>query len=149
MAGSQTFATAGVDSALRARLRLAVAETARAGRRWFPTTARIGCPSEHWPPVVDPGLGTTSLDDALRRDLVGAALDARCRDPRIRTLPLLVCLVRTGDLAAQDADQAWLAATLGAVAERGGASIDFAVVTTHGWRLPLTGDQREWRRPPR
>jgi hypothetical protein len=61
------------------------------------------------------------------------------------TEPRLVWLTRPGDLALQDLDAAWLAATRAAGAEAG-LPLTMVVVTRHGWRDPRSGAGRTWKR---
>lgn len=82
-------------------------------------------------------LATT--DHALRCDLV-AAMVAGCGDDEP-----LVWLTRPGDLAPEDVDVAWAAATRAAAAEAGRAWT-CVVVTRRGWHDPVTGEERTWRR---
>ncbi|WP_300406250.1 hypothetical protein [Nocardioides sp.] len=104
-----------------------------------------------FPPVVHVGLPGTDeacfrpddheLDQALRTDVV-EALARRVRRP---DAPLLVWLTRRGDLSEQDADLLWARAARGAAYELG-RPLSMVVVTRKGWRDPLSGDSRTWRR---
>jgi hypothetical protein len=101
----------------------------------------------HVPPVLHvgrPGGPTSTVDDdpgwdhGLRTEIVGAALRAR-RDPP------WVWVTRSGPLSMQDADAAWLGATVAASAERG-TDPSYVVVTRHGWFDPRSGLRQEWKR---
>lgn len=78
-------------------------------------------------------------DDALRADLAGHALS--CLDEA----EPLAWLTRAGELAPQDADHAWCAATMTA-ASRVPCRIAFYVVTRRGWLELQTGRSHEWSR---
>ena len=95
-------------------------------------------------------LDGSRLDHALRTDAVEAMLrsvgpPATSANPSGWGLPL-VWLTRRGALEAlQDSDVAWLSATRTAAAELG-REVPMVVVTRQGWRDPLTGTTRTWRR---
>ena len=114
-------------------MRTAVLLAAAAGRT-RPTRLHVGCP----------GGPTLSLDHdpawdhGLRTDAVGAMLRAAGDPP-------WVWLSRPGGTTVEDADAAWLAATLAAAAERQ-VEVSFVVVTRHGWVDPRSGVGQRWRR---
>jgi hypothetical protein len=119
----------------RRLLRAAVLSLATAERRrsWSPAL-HVGTPG---------GLTVTVADDhawdhGLRTELVGAVL--RSLDD-----PPWVWVTRTGSLALQDVDAAWLGASVAAARERG-SDPAFVVVTRHGWRDPRSGTGQQWRR---
>jgi hypothetical protein len=78
-------------------------------------------------------------DDALRADLAERALS--CLDGS----ESLAWLTRPGELAPQDLDHAWSAATT-AAALRIPCRTTFYVVTRRGWLELRTGRSREWSR---
>lgn len=108
-------------------------------RRHPPLSIHLGSPgvsSARY--VVGPG---QRLDPALRADLAAALLQrARRDDPRP-----VAWLTRDGGPGAHDADLAWLFATRTAFAEAA-LPATFVVVTRVGWRDPVTGVGRQWRR---
>lgn len=126
-------------------LRRAVGLHGRAEQRLrFPAALHAGVPGG--PPGTEVVLGllrTGPLDHALRTDLVEALLGrARPSDEPVRTL---VWLTRPGELDLEDADLAWAAAVRSAHRETG-RPVRFVVVTRHGWRDPISGARRRWRR---
>ena len=131
---------------LHVALREAVAELrARERRRHFPVTVRMGVAGGPSWEVVEPA--DEHVDHGLRTD-VAAALLHRCRVSGVAGAagaPVLAWVTRPGDLAVQDPDLAWAGAVRAALAEAGAVG-DFVVVTHHGWRDPVSGVGRQWRR---
>lgn len=105
-------------------------------RRRFAPVLHVGRPGvrERTAPA-----SLASSDHALRIDLV-AALVACSADPEP-----LVWLTRSGDLSREDLDAAWSSAARAAGGEAG-RHLRCLVVTRHGWRDPVTGGGRTWRR---
>lgn len=115
-------------------LRAAVLAAAAGRVRRVTPILRVGIPS-------GPALALAedpAWDHGLRTEMVGAALRAAGDPP-------WVWLTRTGPLALQDVDAAWMASALTAAAERD-VDIAFVVVTRHGWTDPRSGARREWKR---
>jgi hypothetical protein len=128
-----------LDRPLRDLLRRAVLEHVRAEhRRTFAPLLHVGTPGGR-EAAFAPG-PPSATDHALRTDVVAALLrrTAGCATQ-------LVWLTRSGDLALQDVDVAWLAATRSAGAEAGLAP-PMVVVTRHGWRDPRSGASHLWKR---
>lgn len=118
-------------------------------RRRPPPALHVGVPGGPTASFVpDPAAGP---DAALATDVVGALLQRSRHDLAALSLssaapPVpLVWLTRAGSLDVHDADVVWSTATRAAYAEAG-LDATFVVVTRHGWRDPLTGVRREWRR---
>jgi|GEM_PF-1596136 len=107
-------------------------------RRVFPPVVHVGLPGSDGACFLPDG---HQLDQALRTDVI-EALTRRVRRP---DAPLLVWLTRRGDLDEQDADLLWARAARGAAYELG-RPLPMVVVTRKGWRDPLSGDSRTWRR---
>lgn len=129
-----------ITRATHAALREAVLELKDLeSRRTFPVTLRVGVPGGQSFAFEEPA--DEPLDHALRCE-VAAALLHRCR--RGSGAPF-AWLTRPGDLAPHPADHAWCAAVRAARAEAGAAG-EFVVVTRAGWRDPVSGVRREWRR---
>jgi hypothetical protein len=124
-----------LSSADRRALRTAVLALARSTRaRRIPPSVHIGVPGG--PTItmdVDP-----AWDHGLRTEMVGAALRAQADPP-------WVWVTRSGPLAFQDVDAAWLGSTVAASAERE-VDLAFVVVTRGGWIDPRSGLRREWKR---
>ena len=119
----------------RRLLRAAVLSLATSERRSsFPPVLHVGTPGGRTATVSD----DRAWDHGLRTELVGAVL--RSLDD-----PPWVWVTRTGALALQDVDAAWLGATVAAARERG-SDPAFVVVTRHGWRDPRSGSGQQWRR---
>jgi hypothetical protein len=121
--------------AVRRLLRAAVLALATTDhRRRIPPVLHVGVPRGPTSTVAD----DPTWDHGLRTEIVGAALRARADPP-------LVWITRSGRLALQDVDAAWLSPTLAAAAER---DVDpaYVVVTRHGWFDPRSGLHREWKR---
>ncbi|MDE0776990.1 MAG: hypothetical protein OSB43_12005 [Nocardioides sp.] len=118
----------------RAVLEHAVAER----RRVFPPVVHVGMPGAEEACFAPDG---HDLDQALRTDVV-EALARRARRPGD---PLLVWLTRRGDLGEQDADLRWARAARSAADELE-CELPMVVVTRRGWRDPLSGASRTWRR---
>ena len=78
-------------------------------------------------------------DHGLRTDLVGAAA------PCPATTRAWVWVTRSGPLALQDVDAAWLGPRWPRPPSAG-STLAFVVVTRHGWRDPRSGVGREWQR---
>jgi hypothetical protein len=116
-------------------LRRAVLDLAtRDRRRHVPAELHVGVPGGLTRSVADdPG-----WDSGLRTEIAGAVLRAAGDPP-------WVWVTRSGPLALQDVDVAWLRATLAAAAERQ-VDVVYVVVTRHGWVDPRSGLRREWRR---
>lgn len=116
-------------------------------RRRPPPALHVGVPgglAASFVPDADAG-----PDAALAADVVGALLQRSRRDLAALSsagppVPL-VWLTRAGSLDVHDADVVWSAATRAAYAEAG-LDATFVVVTRDGWRDPVTGVGREWRR---
>jgi hypothetical protein len=124
-----------LDLADRRLLRTAVRELAGTDRRRrIPPVLHVGVPGGATALVADDPL----WDHGLRTEIVGAVLRARGDPP-------WVWVTRSGPLALQDVDAAWLAPTLAAAAERG-VDPAYVVVTRHGWLDPRSGLRQEWRR---
>ena len=89
-----------------------------------------------------------SLDQAVRADVVAAMLRVVARSdggtPPVGETPL-VWETRTGDLALNDVDAAWLAAAGQAFGEAG-RSLTLVVVTPRGWWDPRSDVRRVWKR---
>ena len=144
-----TGITEPVDRRLHRHLRRAVLDhaTSERRRRTHPAVLHVGVPG-----VVETVLAVRAdehADHGLRIDLVSAML-RRCLGARSGAQPAggevpLVWLTRPGDLALQDEDVAWLAATITAYAEWS-LPLCLVVVNRHGWRDPRTGVSRTWRR---
>lgn len=130
------------DAEELALLRTAVAQHARSEiRRRFAPMLHAGVPGGRPGQEVVLGLsGSAGLDHALRTDLVEAVL----RRTPVSDRPLL-WLTRPGGLDLEDADLAWSAAAATARLETG-LGHRFVVVTRHGWRDPVSGARRQWRR---
>lgn len=133
-----------VDAPLRALLRRAVVETARAGglRRRRRPALHAGVPGGT-SMMFEPA-DTEDLDLALRADVVEAMLRRLGHTPA----PPLVRLTRTGPPAPEDADLAWLAAARVAAAELE-LALRFVVVGPRWWTDPVTGVGQRWTRTPR
>ena len=133
----------GIREPLTARehrtLRRAVLEHALSERRRiFAPLLHVGAPGG--PQALFAPGRPADTDHALRTDVVAALLRRTAG-----TEPRLVWLTRPGDLALQDVDAAWLAATRAAGAEAG-LPLTMVVVTRHGWRDPRSGAGRTWKR---
>lgn len=139
-----------LDPALHLLLRRAVLDHITSEhRRVHPAVLHAGLPGVPGHNVAFT-LDGGRLDHALCTDAVEAML-RRVRPPGTVEvvsgwrLPL-VWLTRRGALEAlQDIDVAWLSATRTAAAELG-REVPMVVVTREGWRDPLTGTTRTWRR---
>jgi hypothetical protein len=119
----------------RRLLRTAVLTLARTEHRHsFPPVLHVGTPGGPTVTVTD----DRAWDHGLRTDLVGALL-------RLLDDPPWVWVARSGSRGLQDADAAWLAASVAAAHERG-SDPAFVVVTRHGWRDPRSGTGQQWRR---
>lgn len=105
-------------------------------RRRFAPVLHVGRPGVR---ESSTGASLAATDHALRCDLV-AGLVATCGEPEP-----LVWLTRPGDLDREDLDAAWSAATRAAAAEAG-RPLPYVTVTRHGWRDPVTGEGRTWKR---
>lgn len=121
---------------LHAALRALVLEAGN--RRRLPTHFRIGEPGgPHRALPHDP-----AADLGLRTDLVEQALDCWVD---LEIAPV-AWMTRSGDLAATDADLAWLAAARIGYARHGLALPTFHVFTRCGWRDLISGEEVSWRR---
>ncbi len=123
-------------------------------RRVFAPVLHVGEPGAR---VVTLPLGeehvdqrlAASLDHALRTDVLEAmvrrlGVDGADDSPGHPRAPL-AWLTRRGPLDAQDLDLAWASAARSAAAELGHPLL-LVVVTRRGWRDPVTGATRTWRR---
>lgn len=116
-------------------LRQAVLDLATADRRrHIPPALHLGVPGG--PALTIPD--DRAWDHALRSEIAGAALRATGDVP-------WAWVTRSGPLAVQDVDAAWLRAVVTAAAERE-VDVAFVVVTRHGWLDPRSGLRREWLR---
>ncbi len=126
---------------LEDQLRTAVVEHRRSEvRREHPVGVHAGPPGgprarfvAPWPGPPGRAGGAEPLDHAARCDVVGRLLDALPATP----VPLL-WLTRPASHEDPDEDRAWLAAALGAAAERG-VDPHWVIVTTEGWHDPRSG----------
>ena len=136
----------------RARaLRAVVLEHLRSEpRRSFPALLHVGLPGgprtarPARDPADDHALRVEVLAAMLRR--VGALPDPDDRPARAHPAGPVVWLTRTGPLAQEDLDAAWVAALRTACAELGLATVPLVVVTRAGWWEPVSGSGRRWRR---
>jgi hypothetical protein len=117
--------------------RLVLEHKATERRHRFPAVLHLGGPGRPEAGRVDESEG--DLDHALRCDVLEALL-RRAGDG-----PLMTWLTRPGDLTVQDVDLAWMRAVAAANAETG-RTLAFVVVTREGWRDPVSGVGRSWRR---
>lgn len=135
-----------------AALRTAVALHARGEtRRRFAPMLHAGVPGGGPGQEVVLGLADGGrLDHALRTDLVEAVLRRTARPPTQAPTQAparwpLLWLTRPGTLDLEDVDLAWSAAAA-AAREETGLAHRFVIVTRHGWRDPVSGARRQWRR---
>jgi hypothetical protein len=117
--------------------RLVVEHKAAERRRCFPAVLHLGGPGR--PEVGRVDESESHVDHALRCDVLEALL-RRARDGALMTW-----LTRPGELAEQDVDLRWLRAVAAVNAELG-RSLPYVVVTREGWRDPMSGACRSWRR---
>jgi hypothetical protein len=124
-----------LSAADRRLLRIAVLQLATGDhRRHVPPGLHVGVPGGPTTTVSD----DRAWDHGLRTEIVGAMLRA-AHDPP------WVWVTRSGPLALQDVDAAWLGPVVAAMAER---RVDpaYVVVTRHGWTDPRSGLTQEWKR---
>ncbi len=120
--------------------RLVLEHKATERRHRFSPVLHLGWPGrQELGRVVDPAPPYEVLDDALRSDLLSAML-RRAPDG-----PVMAWLTRPADIEVQDVDLAWLRAVTTVLGETG-RLLPYVVVTRTGWRDPLTGVGRSWRR---
>ncbi|HEX3223549.1 MAG TPA: hypothetical protein VHR35_13350 [Nocardioides sp.] len=116
-------------------LRQAVLDLATTDRRRrIPPALHLGVPGGPTLTIPD----DRAWDHAQRSEIAGAALRATGDAP-------WAWVTRSGPLAVQDVDAAWLRAVVAAAAERE-VDVAFVVVTRHGWLDPRSGLRREWLR---
>jgi hypothetical protein len=126
-----------VSRADQARLRrLVLDHKAGERRRRFPAVLHLGGPGRPETGRVDES--AAAYDHALRCDVLEAMA-------RRAVGPQMTWLTRPGDLGVEDLDLAWLRAVSSVNAETGRA-LPYVVVTREGWRDPVSGVGRTWRR---
>jgi hypothetical protein len=108
-------------------------------RKVFAPVLHVGVPGATG--VAYEPRGDEPMEHGVRADLVAAFL----RRTRAGPVEPLVWLTRTGELALEDVDAAWLSAARSAYAEAG-VPLTMVVVTRRGWWDPLSGRRREWKR---
>jgi hypothetical protein len=135
LAGTVEEPVSRADQLLLRRLVLEHKATER--RHRFPGVLHLGAPGRPEVGRVEESAG--DLDHALRCDVLEAML-RRAADG-----PLMAWLTRPGDLAVEDLDLACLRA-MTAVNGETGRSLPYVVVTREGWRDPVSGASRSWRR---
>lgn len=128
-----------IDRLTHRALRAAVLEHKESEHRHhFPPALHVGLPGHSHVHHADPAL---AYDPGLRTDIALALLQRS-----LRTLPVpFVWLTRPGDLDLQDPEVWWGSA----VCHAAGAldtPVSLVVVNRHGWRDPVSGVRREWRR---
>jgi hypothetical protein len=117
--------------------RLVLGHKATERRHRFPAVLHLGRPGGPEAGRVDES--EAAFDHALRCEVLSALLR---RSPEGR---LTTWLTRPGDLSTQDVDLAWLRA-VAAVRGETGRPLGYVVVVRDGWRDPVSGVGRSWRR---
>lgn len=141
-----------IETDLAAALRLEVWWLRRAEqRRVFAPRLHVGAPgtpssltSDGLAPLRgDPWPVPRWLDAGVRADVADRMVSAWVSQQRS---PAHCWLTRPGRPEPHDEDNAWLSAATWAFDAHGLPLLGFRVVTRYGWRDPVTGEARRWKR---